>query len=282
MNKFITINEGGRQAPSLFIKKSARRYGFVAGFIKKVDDDVVKNRSGKTFSIRLFNKKKISAFINGRFIYPSTSTNGNVSLKCHFLGQISMRNWSRFTSHEPVSMLQIKTGWFLFFYTSSFLVSHDALVCLGELGIPISSLHDWQEAVKRKDEVLNYYCQQEEKIQEQEKLEKLEKKRRKSQEKKDRESRKKVRLKERKEALTERFGNVAAKKILNKKIWQGMTKDMRVESWGNPSDIDETVYKSKTKAKCFFNPYKTRQNTIKYKNRVDLEDGVVVGWKDLK
>lgn len=282
MSKFLTNNKSNQNSPNLYIKKSAERYGFVKGIIKKVNDDIVKHISGRSFSIRLFNKKKINVFINGKFIYPTTSIDGVASLKCHFLGTISMRSWNNWNMHEPVSMLQIKTGWFLFFYTSSFLVSHDALVCLDELGIPISSLNDWQGAVKRKDDVLNYYCQQEVNIKEQEKLEKLENKRRRAQEKKDRESRKQARLKKRKEDLIKRFGNESAKKILQKKIWQGMTKDMLIESWGKPGDIDETVYKSKTKAKCFFNPYKTRQKTTKYKNRVDLENNLVVGWKDLE
>ena len=56
---------------------------------------------------------------------------------------------------------------------------------------------------------------------------------------------------------------------------------MLIDSRYRPGDIDETVYKTKTKAYYFYKSYITRQNKTKYRFRVDLENDVVVGWKDL-
>jgi len=58
-----------------------------------------------------------------------------------------------------------------------------------------------------------------------------------------------------------------------------MTKEMLIDSRYRPGDIDETVYKTKTY--YFYKPYRTRQRKTRYRFRVDLENDVVVGWKDL-
>jgi len=81
--------------------------------------------------------------------------------------------------------------------------------------------------------------------------------------------------------LTKLYGEEITKKILSKNVWQGMSVAILIESLGNPGDIDETVYKTKTKKKYSYFPYRTRQNNTRYKFRVDLEDDIVVGWKDM-
>ena len=79
----------------------------------------------------------------------------------------------------------------------------------------------------------------------------------------------------------EKYGQTDGSKINDKKIWQGMTKEMLIASKDAPGDIDETVYKTKTKAAYFYEPYRTKQGNTRYKFRVSLENDVVVGWKDL-
>ena len=81
--------------------------------------------------------------------------------------------------------------------------------------------------------------------------------------------------------LTKRFGEEDALKIINEQIWVGMTRDMLIESRGMPLDTDETVFKSKTKTKFFYDPWYTKQRNMRFKFRIDLENSVVVGWKDL-
>ena len=73
---------------------------------------------------------------------------------------------------------------------------------------------------------------------------------------------------------------VSEKKI--SQIWQNMSKNMLVASWGNPENEKETVYKSVVKLKWFYGGRRTRQNTRVYKWRVDLENNRVVGWKELE
>ena len=46
---------------------------------------------------------------------------------------------------------------------------------------------------------------------------------------------------ERKNYLIKAFGNRITNKILDKKIWIGMSKKMTTESWGKPNDINKTV-----------------------------------------
>ena len=46
------------------------------------------------------------------------------------------------------------------------------------------------------------------------------------------------------------------------------------------NDIGLSV-KTKTKLKYFYKPYFTRQKTRKFRFRVDIEDNIVVGWRDL-
>ena len=81
--------------------------------------------------------------------------------------------------------------------------------------------------------------------------------------------------------LTKKFGKQDALRIIEGEIWLGMTKDMLIASRGEPLDTDETVLKSKTKSKFFYEPWFTRQKNMRFKVRIDLENKEVVGWKDL-
>ncbi len=81
--------------------------------------------------------------------------------------------------------------------------------------------------------------------------------------------------------LTKKYGKQDALRIIKGEIWLGMTKDMLIASRGEPHDTDETVLKSKTKSKLFYEPWFTRQKNMRFKLRIDLENGKVVGWRDL-
>lgn len=76
--------------------------------------------------------------------------------------------------------------------------------------------------------------------------------------------------------LTARFGDVAAVHIMNKRVWQGATPEMIVESIGKPLDIDERVMKEKTRHT--FKYHQTGKN--KFGLRVTFEEGICVGWDD--
>ena len=86
---------------------------------------------------------------------------------------------------------------------------------------------------------------------------------------------------EKKKQLADRFGIEDGEKIYNKEIWQGMTLEMLQLCKGFPGDSKKTVYKKITKKKYFYEPYENRQKNINYRLRVDLENDVVVGFKDL-
>ena len=84
-----------------------------------------------------------------------------------------------------------------------------------------------------------------------------------------------------KKQLIDRFGIEYGEKIYNKEIWQGMTLPMLELSKGFPKHRKTTEYKNKTTKQYFYDSYENRQKNIKYKLRVDLENGKVVGFKDL-
>lgn len=78
------------------------------------------------------------------------------------------------------------------------------------------------------------------------------------------------------ELITKYGSEEIADKIMRKVIWRGMTADQLRDSWGEPEDTHETVYKTKSKEEwCYGEIGKNR-----YSNRVYLEEDEVVGWKD--
>ena len=61
-----------------------------------------------------------------------------------------------------------------------------------------------------------------------------------------------------------------------------MTKDMLIESWGNPEEKKENISREKTKLKWYFGSRTTQQGTTVYKHEVRLENDIVEGWKELE
>ena len=78
-----------------------------------------------------------------------------------------------------------------------------------------------------------------------------------------------------KEELTDRFGPEYARLILDGDIQQGMTKEMLLESLGEPDDVDEEQVRSKIRQTWKYD----QVGLNRYENRVHLENDVVVGYK---
>jgi hypothetical protein len=79
----------------------------------------------------------------------------------------------------------------------------------------------------------------------------------------------------RRDYLISKYGDEnVVRKILEKKIWQGMSREQLIDSWGEPADIDEKIYKTKVKY-----TYKYAQSgRNRFRQRVFVEDNIVVGW----
>ena len=75
---------------------------------------------------------------------------------------------------------------------------------------------------------------------------------------------------------------VIENKPCKEKIWLDMPKDILIASWGNPGDKKETVTKSSIKQRLFFNGRDNRQGGISFEYQVDVENDLVVGWKELE
>ena len=76
--------------------------------------------------------------------------------------------------------------------------------------------------------------------------------------------------------LSERFGAEAATDIIDGLYWQGGTSEMVVEALGEPEDVKEKVYKTKTKTTYFYQQIAKNRFALK----IHFEDGVVVGWDE--
>lgn len=74
---------------------------------------------------------------------------------------------------------------------------------------------------------------------------------------------------ERKRSLISKYGSVDGKRIYEHKIWIGMTKEMLIESWGEPNDINRTVTASNVSEQCVYGS-----------QYVYLDNGIVTAWQD--
>ena len=65
-------------------------------------------------------------------------------------------------------------------------------------------------------------------------------------------------------------------------IWIDMPVKMLTASWGRAGEEKETVTKSSIKQRLFFNGRENRQGGTSYEYQVDVENDIVVGWKNLE
>lgn len=64
------------------------------------------------------------------------------------------------------------------------------------------------------------------------------------------------------------------RRIMSHEFWQGQTTDQLLDSLGRPIEVDEKVFKTKTK-----HVWKYQQTGKKrFALRITLENGEVVGW----
>ncbi len=82
--------------------------------------------------------------------------------------------------------------------------------------------------------------------------------------------------KKRRERLLVKYGDTSVvDKIMRRIIWQGMSEERLVDSWGRPVEKAQHVYKTKTAETFKYN--QTGKN--RFGSRVRVENGIVVGWE---
>lgn len=80
----------------------------------------------------------------------------------------------------------------------------------------------------------------------------------------------------RRERLMDKYNDAEiVERIMKKVIWQGMSQEQLVDSWGRPAAIDQKLYKTKTTDIFKYN--QTGKN--RFSSRVRVENGTVVGWE---
>ena len=81
--------------------------------------------------------------------------------------------------------------------------------------------------------------------------------------------------------INKEYEGEIAEKLLKKELFIDMTKQMLVDVLGEPDDKKETVFKNKVKLKYLYGKTSTSRGTAKYETQVNLENDLVVGWKDV-
>ena len=87
---------------------------------------------------------------------------------------------------------------------------------------------------------------------------------------------------DRKESLIKKYGKNDGGKVFSGKVFMGMTSSMLKDSKGKPDKVTKNVYKSKVKENWYYGERTSQQKTSVYALEIRLEDGVVVGYKDLE
>ncbi len=82
-------------------------------------------------------------------------------------------------------------------------------------------------------------------------------------------------------ATKDLFGEKVADNVERKVISIDMPKQLLIVSWGYPNKISESIYKDTRTEKWYYGAYSNRLGNEKYNTEVTLEDGFIVGWKDL-
>ena len=64
-------------------------------------------------------------------------------------------------------------------------------------------------------------------------------------------------------------------KLMRKVIWQGQTQEQLMDSIGKPVDVDQKVLKTMEREIWKYQ----RTGTNRYRMRITIENGIVVGWE---
>lgn len=81
----------------------------------------------------------------------------------------------------------------------------------------------------------------------------------------------------RRDKIYKKYGHTdIAEKIIKKTVWVGETTEQLIDSIGKPVDIDQSVMKTKTKQVWKYE----QTGTNRFRLRMKVEDGVVVGWDE--
>lgn len=85
----------------------------------------------------------------------------------------------------------------------------------------------------------------------------------------------------RREFIINKYGEEIGSDIVDGNVWRGMTKEMLLDSLGEPDKVKQDVSRDIIKNKFFYGKHYTSRGTEKFIIEIRLEEDEVVGWKDL-
>jgi len=86
---------------------------------------------------------------------------------------------------------------------------------------------------------------------------------------------------ERLAALTAKFGETDALRIIDCELWMGMTQEMILESWGSPDHTELNIKPEIRIEYWYFGAFQNNRGNTKYKNLLTVKNGVLEGYQDL-
>lgn len=81
--------------------------------------------------------------------------------------------------------------------------------------------------------------------------------------------------------ISKQYNLEDAEKVSKGIIWIGMPNTLLLISRGVPEEVKDTYYKENVIEKWYYEGYRTRLNTYKYRFEIIVENYKVAGWKDL-
>ncbi len=83
--------------------------------------------------------------------------------------------------------------------------------------------------------------------------------------------------KRRREQLFVKYGDTAVvERLMNRQVWQGMSKAQLIDSLGKPTKIDTKIQKTKSTEIYKYN--QTGKN--RFGRKIQIDNGLVTGWED--
>ena len=81
--------------------------------------------------------------------------------------------------------------------------------------------------------------------------------------------------------IAKQYNSEYAERVSKGTIWIGMPDTLLLVAMGKAGEIKESFFKDKVTEKWYYDGYRTRLNTYKYRLEVIVENYTVAGWKDL-
>lgn len=83
------------------------------------------------------------------------------------------------------------------------------------------------------------------------------------------------------QAVQAAYGEAVADKVRNAIVWVGMPEHLLYAALGKPGKVVDNLVRGVRKQKWLYGGEENRLGNMKYKHEILIQNGLVVGWKEL-